>query len=937
MSDKKQDQNSNGKKKANSGKTLSLKGLDPKALQKNTSPSMGGPLIEHKRRRPATQPKSGSAGGRANKSAKPDRYASNQQNKVGGAPKTIKTLSQAEIDARQRALTLAHKQNEEDKVRRAAEEKRQQEEAVALAALQKQQQEDNVSAEGKPTQSEVAPKKKHVGPKILGQLKPEEYIGKSRSHLAGRQERNQKDDNNDRRGTSNRGPRDGNRPQGRTGDRPQGRTGDRPQHGRNDRNNNRPNDGRSQGTRPQQATHASAERPSFSNQRADFATVPTLNKPTTSRVKTKSRSQSDDYNDRSNSGKSSGQKERMRKLTVTNAEMADEVRSRSVASYRRKLDKQKKSQMQEAEKVKVYREVIIPDTITVQELASRMSERSADVVKELMKLGIMATLNKVLDADTAELIAETLGHTVKRVSEADVEVATQVYEDSEDTLKPRAPVVTIMGHVDHGKTSLLDALRSANVVAGEAGGITQHIGAYQVRLENEKRVTFIDTPGHAAFSEMRARGAKVTDIVILVVAADDGIMPQTIEAIKHAKVSGVPIIVAINKIDKPGANPDQVRADLLQHEVIVESMSGDVMDVEVSAKERLNLDGLLDAILLQSEMLELKANPDRFGEGVVVEAELDKGRGAVATFLVQHGQVNIGDIVVAGAAWGRVRALVNDLGERVKTAGPSVPVEILGLGGVPQAGDSFMVVENDARAREITEYRERKLKEKANLSTARTLDNLMSQIKESEMKAMPVVIKGDVQGSVEAISAALGKLGNDEVRVQVVYAGAGGVTESDVNLAETAGGIVIGFNVRANKQARDLAEDRKIEIRYYSIIYDLIDDVKAALSGMLPPEIREKFLGNAEILEVFNITRVGNVAGCRVREGLARRSSKVRLIRDDVVIHEGTLSTLRRFKDEVKEVQQGYECGMAFEKYNDIRVGDLIEIFEMQEIQRHLD
>ncbi|MEM6602871.1 MAG: translation initiation factor IF-2 [Pseudomonadota bacterium] len=924
MSESKQDQNSQKEKKSSGGRTLSLKGFDPKALQKGPSSGASGPLVEHKRRRPTAHAGNKSAATRPQQNQKPKagpsksgRIVSSNATMGAGGPNKLGGLSKAEMDARQKALSQAASQFAEDERRQeeAAEKLRLAEEKISR---EQEALKNEVSKSAEEPKAEPQEKKARLGPKILGQLKPEEYIGKTRSHLA---------NSSEGRGRNDGGGR--NNAQGGQGNR-----------GRSDRQNASASQG---GARHQRSnntnnyTASSNTNPAHSNQRAEFSAPDGPSKPSSSRVKSKTKSR-DDYAEVASTRKSlSSGKERQRKLTVTNADQADEVRSRSVASYRRKLDKQKKSMMEQDEKVKVYREVTIPDSITVQELANRMTERSADVVKELMKLGIMATLNKVIDADTAEIVVESLGHSFKRVSEADVEIATQVYEDSEDTLKPRAPVVTIMGHVDHGKTSLLDALRQTSIVSGEAGGITQHIGAYQVRLEDERRVTFIDTPGHAAFSEMRARGAKVTDIVVLVVAADDGVMPQTIEAIKHARASEVPIIVAINKIDKEGANPDQIRADLLQHEVIVESMSGEVMDVEVSAKERLNLDGLLDTILLQAEVLELKANPDRFGEGVVVEAQLDKGRGAVATLLVQHGNVKIGDIVVAGAAWGRVRALVNDLGDRVETAGPSVPVEVLGLGGVPFAGDSFMVVENDARAREITEYRERKIKEKANLATAKTLDSLMSQIKISEMKSMPVVIKGDVQGSVEAISAALEKLGNDEVKVQVVYSGAGGITESDVNLAETAGGVVLGFNVRANKQAKELAEDRKIEIRYYAIIYDLIDDIKMALSGMLAPELRENFLGNAEILEVFNITRVGNVAGCRVRDGLARRSAKVRLIRDDVVIHEGVLSTLRRFKDEVKEVQQGFECGMAFENYNDIRIGDVIEIFEIQEVERHLD
>ena len=565
-----------------------------------------------------------------------------------------------------------------------------------------------------------------------------------------------------------------------------------------------------------------------------------------------------------------------------------------------------------------------------------MAEKSAIVVKELMKLGIMATINKVLDADTAELIVTTLGHTSKRVSEADVDVEIGEYVDDPAMLKPRPPVVTVMGHVDHGKTSLLDALRKTHVTSAEAGGITQHIGAYQVNVADRGKVTFIDTPGHAAFGAMRARGAKVTDIVILVVAADDGVKPQTIEAISHAKAAEAPIIVAINKMDKPGADPHRVRTELLSHEIVTESMGGDILEVEISALKGTNLDKLLDAVLLQAEMLDLKANPDRPGEGVVIEAKLDKGRGAVGTLLIQHGSVNIGDIVIAGASWGRVRAINDEKGARITTAGPSQPVEIQGLNDAPMAGDHFLAVENENRAREITEYRARKIKDNANLAVAKTLDTLMSQIKSADKKDMPVLIKGDVHGSVEAINTALQKLGNDEVGVRVIHSAVGGVNESDIHLAETAGGIVIGFNVRANKQAADLAERRKIEIRYYAIIYDLIDDIKAALSGMLKPELREEFLGNAEILQVFDITKVGKVAGCIIRKGMAARAAKVRLIRDNTVIHEGTLSTLRRFKDEVKEVKEGYECGMAFENYHDIRVGDMIEIFEIREVKRFL-
>jgi translation initiation factor IF-2 len=583
---------------------------------------------------------------------------------------------------------------------------------------------------------------------------------------------------------------------------------------------------------------------------------------------------------------------------------------------------------------------VIPEVITVGELANRMAERSVTVIKMLMQQGQMAKITDVIDADTAELIASELGHTVKRVSEADVEegLFDIPSDDKAEDLTDRAPVVTIMGHVDHGKTSLLDAIREANVVSGEAGGITQHIGAYQVEQDGQK-ITFIDTPGHAAFTAMRARGAQATDIAILVVAADDSVMPQTIESISHAKAAGVPIIVAINKIDKPTANPQKVRTELLQHEVFVESMGGEVLDVEVSAKNRTNLDKLLEAVLLQAEILDLKANPDRTAEGVVIEAKLDKGRGPVASVLVQTGTLKPGDIVVAGNEWGRVRALVNDHGDHVKEASPSMPVEILGLQGTPQAGDRFAVVENEARAREISEYRQRMARDKAVARQAGqrgSLEQMMSQLQTSGLKEFPLVIKGDVQGSIEAIVAALDKLGTDEVRARIVHAGAGAITESDVSLAETSDAVILGFNVRANKQARDAAEQTGIEIRYYNIIYDLVDDIKAAMSGLLSPERRETFLGNAEILEVFNITKVGKVAGCRVTEGKMERGAGVRLIRDNVVIHEGTLKTLKRFKDEVSEVPVGQECGMAFANYEDIRQGDIIEAYRVEMVTRTL-
>ena len=624
------------------------------------------------------------------------------------------------------------------------------------------------------------------------------------------------------------------------------------------------------------------------------------------------------------------------RLTVTNAGAeSDRDKGPSLAAMRRRRDKKMGRNQQEAPKLS--REVVIPEAITVAELANRMAERSVTVIKMLMAQGTMATINDVLDADTAELIASELGHTVKRVSEADVEegLFDIASDDKAEDLTDRAPVVTIMGHVDHGKTSLLDAIREANVVSGEAGGITQHIGAYQVE-KNGSKITFLDTPGHEAFTAMRARGAQATDIAVLVVAADDGVMPQTIESIKHAKAAGVPIIVAINKMDKPEANPTRVRTELLQHEVFVESMGGDVLDVEVSAKTREGLDKLLETILLQAEVLELKVARDGRAEGLVIEAKLDRGRGAVATVLVQRGTLAIGDILVAGTEFARVRALINDQGEQVKEAGPSIPVEVLGFTGVPSAGDRFSVVETEARAREVTEYRQRAIREKTAGGGATSLEQMMNQLKVAGIAKFPLIIKGDVQGSVEAIVASLNKLSTDEVSAQILMSAVGGITESDVTLASASNAIVIGFNVRANKQATDLATRDGIEIRYYNIIYDLVDDVKNAMSGLLKPERRETFIGNAEILEVFQITKVGKVAGCRVTEGIVERGAGVRLIRDNVVIHEGKLKTLKRFKDEVKEVQTGQECGMAFENYEDMRQGDVIECFRVETVQRTL-
>ena len=633
-----------------------------------------------------------------------------------------------------------------------------------------------------------------------------------------------------------------------------------------------------------------------------------------------------------------GAEKRRGRLTLVTALTADEERERSVASFRRRTQRLKGHAANEP-KEKLVREVTIPEVITIQELANRMSERAVDVIKLLMKQGQMAKITDTIDADTAQLIAEELGHSVRRVAESDVEEGLFDKVDDPATLHPRPPVVTIMGHVDHGKTLLLDAIRATNVAGGEAGGITQHIGAYQVTSPLGSKITFIDTPGHAAFTSMRARGAKVTDIVVLVVAADDGVMPQTVEAIQHAKAAKVPMIVAINKIDKPDARPERVRTELLQHEVQVELLGGDVLDVEVSATKKINLDRLLETLGLQSEILDLKANPDRPAEGTVIEAKLDRGRGPVATVLVQRGTLRGGDIVVAGAEWGRVRALLSDTGASVSEAGPSTPVEILGFNGTPEAGDRLAVVDSEARAREVTDYRARQKREKiaARASGLRgSLEQMMSQLKTLGRKEFPLLIKGDVQGSVEAIVGALEKLGTLEVGARIILAGAGGISESDITLAEASGAAVIGFNVRAHKEAREMAERDGVEIRYYNIIYDLVDDVKKAMSGLLAPTLRETMLGNALILEIFNISKVGKIAGCRVTDGTVERGANVRLIRDNVVIHEGKLSQLKRFKDDAREVVAGQECGMSFENYQDMRAGDVIECYRVETVQRSL-
>lgn len=631
------------------------------------------------------------------------------------------------------------------------------------------------------------------------------------------------------------------------------------------------------------------------------------------------------------------------RLTVNQVlnQMYDKERGPSLASMRRAREKAKNQSSLKDSAKKIVREVVIPETITVQELSVRMTERSGDVIKSLMKMGVMATINQLIDADTAELIATEFGHTVRRVTDADVETDLIGTEDTELNTILRPPVVTIMGHVDHGKTSLLDALRSANVVAGEAGGITQHIGAYQVSLPSGEKITFLDTPGHAAFSEMRARGANITDIVVLVVAANDGIMPQTIEAISHAKAAKVPIIVAINKIDLPDANPMKIKQDLLQHELVVEDMGGDVLTVEVSAKKRMNLDKLLETIMLQAEVLDLKANPSGSARGSVVESKMEQGRGSVATILIQNGTLHVGDIFVVGAEWGRIRDIRNDHGKPIKMAEPGQPVEITGLSGTPDSGDEFHVVPDESKARQVSDYRGRKKREAASLalSGGKSFEDLLAQAQGGGKKELAVVIKADVHGSVEAIASSLAKIAEDntEVGVRVLHTGVGAITESDISLARASNALIIGFNVRANAQAREQADTFQIRIQYYSIIYNIIDDVKIILSGMLSPIVREEYLGQAQIRQVFNITKVGKVAGCMVTSGSVKRGAKVRLLRDDVVIHEGTLKTLKRIKDEVKEVNEGTECGMAFENYDDIREGDMVECFDVIQEKRSLE
>ena len=859
----------------------------------------------------------------------------------GGA--VLKTLTKGEADARLAALKMAKVREVEDQKRRVEEAKRQEELARQRAIeAEKQRVEDEARAKREAEEAAVRAKaeaeakaKAEAEAKAKAAEAPKPAQREERPARGDRPQRSgDRGDRPQRSGDRpHRGGDRGPRPQGERGPRPGGDRGPRPggDRGRPPMRDGKPPrlDGPRPGARPGGPRPGAAAAPAESMETGKANTKKMALKPVTRNKKPEAPSKPN---------RGAGDDRRKSKLTITRATGDNEGRSRSLASMRRRREKEKRQGQQKVVREKVAREVTLPEAITIQELAQRMSERAVDVIKLLMKQGQMMKINDIIDADTAELIAEEMGHTVKRVSEADVEEGLFTIEDDEATLVSRPPVVTIMGHVDHGKTSLLDALRKANVASGEAGGITQHIGAYQVE-QNDQKVTFIDTPGHAAFTQMRARGAKSTDVVILVVAADDGVMPQTKEAIVHAKAAGVPLIIAINKMDKPGADPSRVRNDLLREDLVVESMGGDVIDVEVSAKEGTNLDKLIEMILLQAEVLELKANPNRTAEGTVIEAKLDKGRGPVATVLVQKGTLKVGDVVIAGSEWGRVRAMLDENGKQVKEAGPSKPVEVLGFQSTPSAGDMVAVVENEGRAREISEYRQRQKRDQiaARIAGSRgSLEAMMKGLQEEGKKEFPLIIKSDVQGSAEAIQGALEELGNDEVGARVVAASVGGITESDITLAIASKAPIMAFNVRANKQAQEAARREGVEIRYYSVIYDLIDDVKSTMSGMLAPERRETFLGYADIKEIFNITKIGRVAGCLVTEGVVQRGAQVRLLRDNVVVHEGELGTLKRFKDEVKEVESGVECGMNFTNYKDMRVGDVIECFQVEEIARSL-
>ena len=649
----------------------------------------------------------------------------------------------------------------------------------------------------------------------------------------------------------------------------------------------------------------------------------------------KKESKGEDKDKSTKKTKNEPQKRRKGKLTISEA-LNENERQRSLASIRRRQEKaKKKAVISDAPKEKISRNVVIPESITVQELSNRMAERGVDVIKSLMQQGVMVKINDFLDADTAELIVEEFGHSVTRVSESDVEVGLSSEDDSEESKKPRPPVVTIMGHVDHGKTSLLDSIRETSIVSGEAGGITQHIGAYQIII-NDNKITFIDTPGHAAFTSMRARGAKVTDIVILVVAADDSVMPQTIEAINHSKEANVPIIVAINKMDKPEANPTKTKNDLLEHELIVEELGGDIQCIELSAQTKEGIEDLLEAINLQAEILDLKANPDRQAEGFVIESKLDKGRGPVVTTIIQKGTLNKGDIAIVGQNWGKVRSLINDKGDQVTECYPGDPIEVLGLNNTPNAGDFLSVVENEARAREITEYRERQNKKEAPNVPQSNIEQMLSKIKDETKKELPIIIKADVHGSSEAIKDGVLNIGNEEIACRVVHSGVGAISESDISLAETSNSIVFGFNVRANTQAKDLADMSQISIIYHSIIYDLLDDIKNMLEGRLDPELKENILGNAEVLEVFKISKTGNIAGCLINDGTIKKGEHARLIRDGIVVYEGKIRELKRFKDDVKEVQSGQECGLAFDNNEDIKPKDKIECYEVKEIKKKI-
>ncbi|MBE7733423.1 translation initiation factor IF-2 [Devosia sp. CC-YST696] len=911
-------------------KTLTLKGgagLGNRPGGMSRGPSRSTVVVE-KRTRIVPKPNAGSGagGGRPQQGAGQGRPQGRPMQQQNRAPLG---LSAAEAEARRQALALAGARQAEDSQRFAAEEARRIEDDNRRRQVREEaarQEEDRRRAEeARRAEEEAAPQPAPEAPREeivpASQRNPGPSSVRTVSGRPGQSQRPQRSPNERPAGRPGEGerPAAGARPAGER--RPAGSAGRpagdrRPAGGGMAPIGNMPPAPPSEADGRRTRTGAPQQRPTSEAELEN--------------ARRAARAQPERPSRRGDDGASRG------RLTVSSATTEnDRDRGPSLAAMRRRRDKKMGRNQQDAPKLS--REVIIPEVITVGELANRMAERSVTVIKMLMQQGQMAKITDVIDADTAELIATELGHTVKRVSEADVEegLFDIPADDKAEDLTDRAPVVTIMGHVDHGKTSLLDAIREANVVSGEAGGITQHIGAYQVD-KNGQKITFLDTPGHEAFTAMRARGAQATDIAVLVVASDDSVMPQTIESIKHAKAAGVPIIVAITKMDKPAADPLKVRTELLQHEVFVESMGGEVLDVEVSAKTGAGLDKLLETILLQAEVLELKVARDGRAEGLVIEAKLDRGRGAVATVLVQRGTLKIGDIVVAGTEFARVRALINDKGEQVKEAGPSVPVEVLGFNGVPSAGDRFSVVESDARAREVTEYRTRAIREKTAGGGATSLEQMMNQLKIAGISKFPLVIKGDVQGSVEAIVASLNKLSTDEVSAQILFSGVGGITESDVTLAAASNAIVIGFNVRANKQANELAGRDGIEIRYYNIIYDLIEDVKNAMSGLLAPERRETFIGYAEILEVFQITKVGKVAGCRVTEGIVERGAGVRLLRDNVVIHEGKLKTLKRFKDEVKEVQMGQECGMAFENYEDIRANDVIECFRVETVQRTL-